>query len=176
MVLNANGFISHKGEIGSGVILRRFHRALRSLWRCKRAPGLMTGGGGLRTAAKPPPFLLACDQKHRRKPLGYLPFGLLHIIFLEACTDGGRTGCSLSLVSKDIRRLSRASRFHSVSLLTPSLWKLRLFQQAYDKARDAAIREDAPWTTPRVRHLCLLVNLPYFIDENLDVKPAKQDF
>ncbi|KAM5534450.1 hypothetical protein V8D89_011917 [Ganoderma adspersum] len=98
------------------------------------------------------------------------------MIFLEACTDGGGTGCSLSLVSRDVYRVSRAARFHSVSLLTPSLWKLRRFLEEYTKARDAAIQEAPRGTVPRIRHLCLLVDLPdFFHCDRLDVQPAQWD-
>ena len=115
----------------------------------------------------------AKTSTHSLGILGHLPFELIHMIFLEACTDGGGTGCSLSLVSKDVYKVSRAARFHSVSLLTPSLWKLRRFLEEYNKARDAAIREAPHGTVPRIRHLCLLVDLPdFFHCDRLDVKLA----
>ncbi|PIL37521.1 hypothetical protein GSI_01215 [Ganoderma sinense ZZ0214-1] len=99
------------------------------------------------------------------------------MILLEACTDGGRTGCSLSLVSKEIRKRSRAVRFYSVSLLTPSLWKLLRFLHEFGKRRDTAIRGQPPHTMPVVRHLCLLVDIPNELcRDSLDVKRAKQDF
>ncbi|KAI0711063.1 hypothetical protein C8T65DRAFT_648035 [Cerioporus squamosus] len=41
---------------------------------------------------------------------------ILHKIYTLACTDGGLTGCSLSLVSKHVRSTSSSARFHSVAI------------------------------------------------------------
>lgn len=73
-------------------------------------------------------------------------------IFLFACTDGGYTGCSLSLVSKDIREASRAARFHSVSLMESSICQLSEFLACFRAERKRAL---AQGVTPRVRHLCV---------------------
>ncbi|TBU38809.1 hypothetical protein BD309DRAFT_994195 [Dichomitus squalens] len=86
-----------------------------------------------------------------------LPLEILHSIFLDACTDGGKTGCSLSLVSKGIHAASRAARFHSVSLLAPTLVNLYRFLMVYNDACSAA--KNAGVGTPRVQHLCLLVDI-----------------
>lgn len=41
---------------------------------------------------------------------------ILSHIFLLACTDGGSTGCALSMVSKYIRETSKPHKYHSVAL------------------------------------------------------------
>ncbi|KAI0672744.1 hypothetical protein C8Q78DRAFT_990163 [Trametes maxima] len=74
---------------------------------------------------------------------------LLTLIFSYACTDGGQTGCALSLVSRRIRDASRPARFHSVSLTT-SPAQVQPFLDCYEKER-AHSRD----MLPRVRHLCL---------------------
>ncbi|KAI0334668.1 hypothetical protein GY45DRAFT_1125327 [Cubamyces sp. BRFM 1775] len=111
-----------------------------------------------------------------------LPYELLEQIFREACTDGGRTGCSLSLVSKRIRALSRSSRFHSVSLLTGTCSQLSCFLDTLERAREEAAAAGEP--TPRVRHLCILLTTaqggfippgPYFAECSIDVKLGPGD-
>ena len=52
---------------------------------------------------------------------------LLESIFLSACTDGGFTGCALSLVSKRIRAASYSARYFSVALLSQSPTQLHKF-------------------------------------------------
>jgi hypothetical protein len=47
-------------------------------------------------------------------------------IFALACTDGHKTGCALSLVSKHIREISQIIRIQSTSL--DSLWQFNSFQ------------------------------------------------
>ncbi|KAI0657885.1 hypothetical protein C8Q70DRAFT_246810 [Cubamyces menziesii] len=111
-----------------------------------------------------------------------LPYELLEQIFRNACTDGGRTGCALSLVSKRIRALSRSSRFHSVSLLSGTCSQLSCFLDTFERARkEAAASGEA---TPRVRHLCILLTTaqgsfipsgPYFASCPLDVEPKPGD-
>ncbi|KAI8982798.1 hypothetical protein BD414DRAFT_548866, partial [Trametes punicea] len=64
-------------------------------------------------------------------------------------TDGGRTGCSLALVSRRIRAASRSSRFYSVALFS-SPRKIKQFLYAYERERSRA-----PDMLPRVRHLWL---------------------
>lgn len=73
---------------------------------------------------------------------------LTHISYF-ACTDGGKTGCSLSLVSKHIHYASRPARFYSVSLIK-SAAQIELFLQTYQRERRRSTD-----TIPRVRHLCL---------------------
>ncbi|KAI0823589.1 hypothetical protein BC628DRAFT_1411598 [Trametes gibbosa] len=74
---------------------------------------------------------------------------LLNHIFFYACTDGGQTGCSLALVSKRIRVISRTARFYSVALFSsPS--KIEQFLYAYHQERARASD-----MLPRVRHLWL---------------------
>ncbi|EJF62244.1 hypothetical protein BD309DRAFT_971066 [Dichomitus squalens] len=102
---------------------------------------------------------------------------LLEQIFLLACTDGGFTGCSLSLVSKHIRAVSRSSRFYSVALLSKSPKQVARFYDAFIKERDAARH-----TLPKIRHLCLasairevtpLLELPPFRNDD-DLLHIKQ--
>ena len=81
-----------------------------------------------------------------------LPVELLSQIFIYACTDGGHTGCSLSLVSKHIRAVSRPARFHSVSLTRASAEQVTQFSSSLLAER--ALSKDTG-ATPRVRHLCL---------------------
>ncbi len=50
-----------------------------------------------------------------------LPYELLEDIFILAFTDGGRTACSVSLVSRRMRHLSSRYRFHSVALRSRTL-------------------------------------------------------
>ncbi|PIL37519.1 hypothetical protein GSI_01213 [Ganoderma sinense ZZ0214-1] len=91
--------------------------------------------------------------------LDQLPAELLHEIFLDACTDGGSTGCSLALVSRSVRVHSRAARFHSVTLASGSNRKVRCFLRELDKATSVAAAEGS--ATPKVRHLCLLATARY---------------
>ena len=44
------------------------------------------------------------------------PIEIHHKIFALVCTDGGRTGCALSLVSRRIHATSFAVRVHTVAL------------------------------------------------------------
>lgn len=78
---------------------------------------------------------------------------LLEQIFTLACTDGGYTGCSLSLVSKYVGAASRSVRFHSVSITSETAQQLAKFQYCFNRACTAA-REDGG-RTPVVRHLCM---------------------
>ncbi|KAI1797817.1 hypothetical protein LXA43DRAFT_268738 [Ganoderma leucocontextum] len=89
--------------------------------------------------------------------LSTLPPEILEKIFRSACTDGGRTGCSLSLVSKTVRAVSMAARYHSISLLAGSPGKLRGFLECFENARSAA-RSVEGSATPRIRHLCLALS------------------
>ncbi|KAI0780449.1 hypothetical protein BD413DRAFT_488959 [Trametes elegans] len=74
---------------------------------------------------------------------------LLTYIAFFACTDGGYTGCALSLVSRRMRAASRPVRFCSVSLVTSPtqiVQFLDCFETEYARSPDMR---------PRVRHLCL---------------------
>ncbi|KAM5538064.1 hypothetical protein V8D89_008261 [Ganoderma adspersum] len=82
--------------------------------------------------------------------LDKLAVELLTLISLYACTDGGPTGCALSLVSKRMRAASRPARFFSVSLTTGSPTQLKQFLTCYQA--ECARAADA---LPRVQHLCL---------------------
>ncbi|OJT02313.1 hypothetical protein TRAPUB_7170 [Trametes pubescens] len=82
-----------------------------------------------------------------------LPNELLDIIFKLSCTDGGRTGCNLALVSKSIHATSRAARFHSVSLLSGISDRLVDLLRTFNAAKAEARAEGAP--LPFVRHLCI---------------------
>ena len=74
---------------------------------------------------------------------------LLTLISFFACTDGGRTGCSLALVSKRMNYASRPARFYSVSLIN-SATQIEQFLACYE-----AERARAKDMIPRVRHLCV---------------------
>ncbi|RDX46933.1 hypothetical protein OH76DRAFT_810998 [Lentinus brumalis] len=74
---------------------------------------------------------------------------LLTLISFFACTDGGRTGCSLALVSKRMNYASRPARFYSVTLIN-SATHIENFLACYQ-----AERARAKDMIPRVRHLCV---------------------
>ena len=82
--------------------------------------------------------------------LDKLAVELLTLISLYACTDGGPTGCALSLVSKRMRAASHPARFFSVSLTMESPTQLKQFLACYQA--ECARAADA---LPRVQHLCL---------------------
>ncbi|TFK93616.1 hypothetical protein K466DRAFT_580803 [Polyporus arcularius HHB13444] len=71
---------------------------------------------------------------------------LLHEIYTLACTDGGFTGCSLSLVSQSIKATSRSARFHSVALSGTSK-QMAAFLSCFNKERAT------PGYEPTVKHL-----------------------
>jgi hypothetical protein len=50
------------------------------------------------------------------KSLEHLPNELLEDIFSEACTDGGRAGCALSLVSWRMHNVGAPFRYRSIAL------------------------------------------------------------
>jgi hypothetical protein len=60
-----------------------------------------------------------------------LPTEVLQIIYSFACVDGGRTGCALSRVSKQMRETSSPFRFYSVAL--PNLDMLKAFCALLEK-------------------------------------------
>ncbi|TBU28773.1 hypothetical protein BD311DRAFT_757953 [Dichomitus squalens] len=78
---------------------------------------------------------------------------ILEKISTFACTDGGRTGCSLSLTSRYIREATRSARFHSISLVYPlsmtSDEQIKRFSSFFFAER-AALSERR---VPRLRHL-----------------------
>ncbi|RPD67358.1 hypothetical protein L226DRAFT_608556 [Lentinus tigrinus ALCF2SS1-7] len=74
---------------------------------------------------------------------------ILHEIFRLACTDGGFTGCSLSLVSKHVKLASRSARFHSVAISGTSR-QLADFLSLLTKEQATA---GADGYTPVVKHL-----------------------
>ncbi|KAH9889083.1 hypothetical protein C8Q73DRAFT_807308 [Cubamyces lactineus] len=87
--------------------------------------------------------------------LDELPFEILEYIFRLACADGGRTACSLSLVSKRIRAISRSTRFESVSLCSGVISQLDGFATAFERACKEAAEQHAP--RPCVRHMAIVM-------------------
>ncbi|KAH9854929.1 hypothetical protein C2E23DRAFT_911402 [Lenzites betulinus] len=75
---------------------------------------------------------------------------LLEPIFALACTDGGRTGCSLSRTSTYFRAVSRSVRFNSTALVSGSPQQVVQFLASFTKEQERATS-----LKPRVRHLCL---------------------
>lgn len=114
-----------------------------------------------------PPHAASESPRQKRATLDDLPTEVLEQILLLACTDGGYTGCSLSAVSHRIRAVSRTFRFHSISLLSGSPDRLRLFLECFREARSfartagrASVKADRRarmegTVIPRLRHLCL---------------------
>ena len=86
---------------------------------------------------------------------------LLTLISFFACTDGGRTGAALSLVSKRIHYASRPARFYSVSLID-SATQIELFLKCYQA--ECTRSSD---TTLRIRHLCLS-----FFGKGINISPT----
>lgn len=79
-----------------------------------------------------------------------LPSEILLKIFLEACTDGGRAGRSLSLVSKHIRAATMPAKYHSIAI--HGVWQAFQFAQILD-----TISVD----TQPVHHLFITDAYPY---------------
>lgn len=73
------------------------------------------------------------------------PAEILLRIFTLACTDGGRTGCALSLVSHAMRTASEPVRFHTVAL--HSVPHMRHFERL--------LGDEYELHPPTVRHLFL---------------------
>ncbi|KAI0750710.1 hypothetical protein C8Q80DRAFT_1268027 [Daedaleopsis nitida] len=94
------------------------------------------------------------NHNHQVTTIHDLATELLENIFALACTDGGYTGCSLSLVSKDIRVTSRPTRFFSISLVSETAQPLAKFLRCFD-AECAATRAHDGGRTPLIRHLCI---------------------
>ncbi|KAL1945975.1 hypothetical protein VTO73DRAFT_1977 [Trametes versicolor] len=80
-----------------------------------------------------------------------LPLETLQQIFALACTDGGFTGCSLSLTSKAVRAAVRTIRFHSVSLVAYPA-RLDSFVGLYAQECDPTLGD-----IPKVQHLRLVI-------------------
>ena len=78
-----------------------------------------------------------------------LPAELLSQVAFHACTDGGHTGASLSLVSKHLRDAVHAARFFTVSFTSCPI-RVTKFLDSFNVQR-ARLRD----TIPRVRHLLL---------------------
>ncbi|TBU44984.1 hypothetical protein BD309DRAFT_957211 [Dichomitus squalens] len=72
----------------------------------------------------------------------------LQQIFERACTDGGYTGCSLSLTSTSIREVARPVRFFSVAL-TAETYSVNAFLELYNK--ECSVASGA---RPKLAHLC----------------------
>ena len=77
------------------------------------------------------------------------PVEILDIIFKLACSDGGKTGCALSLVSRSMRSITHPFRFHSVALITKR--SLMFFSDYLQKQEHFS----------PVRHLFIHVPVPY---------------
>lgn len=92
---------------------------------------------------------------------------LLEQIFLLACTDGGFTGASLSRVSKHIRAVSRAARFHTIALLSPFPGKLEQFASCYVQERALSLG-----ATPKVRHLLVASAIRQTDSARVVLKPS----
>ncbi|KAI0644629.1 hypothetical protein C8Q79DRAFT_785380 [Trametes meyenii] len=93
-----------------------------------------------------------------------LPADVWHNILNFACTDGGYTSRALARVSKTIRALSAAHRFHSVRL--SKLSTIKKFLAVYEAALAVAAAASDGSDPPRVRHL-LLRFLPHETDVTL---------
>ncbi|KAI0723805.1 hypothetical protein C8T65DRAFT_627483 [Cerioporus squamosus] len=76
-----------------------------------------------------------------------LPVELITRISFLACTDGGMTACSLSLVCSYIRAAARPARYYSLSFHGASLLPLKSFLSIY-----RAEQVETP-QAPRVHHL-----------------------
>lgn len=81
-----------------------------------------------------------------------LPLETLQRIFEYACTDGGRTGCALSQISRAVRAASRKARFHSIALVAHPA-KLDAFVKLYE-------RESAPVRGDKARVAHLFITFP----------------
>ncbi len=77
--------------------------------------------------------------------MDHCPTEILLRIFTLACTDGGRTGCALSLVSHAMRTASEPVRFHTVAL--QSVPHMRHFERL--------LGDEYELHPPTVRHLFL---------------------
>ena len=80
-----------------------------------------------------------------------LPIELLQEVFIYACTDGGRTGCSLSSVSSAFRAAVYPIRYNSIALTGTA--QIASFTAHYQHIRAAAARSAHPENYPKVRHL-----------------------
>lgn len=83
-----------------------------------------------------------------------LPVELRQEIFIRACSDGGRTGCSLSAVSHSFRKEVFPVRYHSVALT--GLAQVAAFTAHYQRVRATVARSPSPTSYPKVRHLYVM--------------------
>ena len=81
-----------------------------------------------------------------------LPTELLQEVFLLACTDGGYTGCSLSLVSRRFRSAVWPIRYHSIALYGQK--RIVNFTTQYKTTCHAASPPS------KIRHLFLMSHRP----------------
>ncbi|RDX55346.1 hypothetical protein OH76DRAFT_1478010 [Lentinus brumalis] len=81
-----------------------------------------------------------------------LPLEILHHIFLLACSDGGRTGLFLSLVSRSYHDIARPMRYNSVAII--GYRNIDTFLRCYKNDR-AALQTQEQESAPIVRHLLL---------------------
>lgn len=81
--------------------------------------------------------------------LDVLPMELVQAIFTLACVDGGHTGCSLALVSKEVREASRLARFRCIALCSGEANQISQFFDALVGER-ACVPDGAK---PRLQHL-----------------------
>ena len=82
-----------------------------------------------------------------------LPIELLSSIATYACIDGGRTGCSLSLVSRYVRAATRRVRYQSVALLQRS--SIIAFSRVVQTSSDC----------PSLSHLFIAASAPTDFEE-----------
>ncbi|KAI0737687.1 hypothetical protein C8Q80DRAFT_1276132 [Daedaleopsis nitida] len=86
-----------------------------------------------------------------------LPFELLEEISAFACTDGGYTGCSLSLVNKCFHETSNDARFNTIALRSGTASQISQFLAAYLAARghmaSGSDSQQTVHTARRLRHL-----------------------
>ena len=95
-----------------------------------------------------PEISVIFPQSTIRAIMDSLPVELIARIAFFACTDGGFTGASLSIVSKRIRNATHCARFLSIFLSSPE--HFAEFLNTY-----LAQRHRIPEVIPQVRHLFL---------------------
>ncbi len=92
------------------------------------------------------------DHLSTPRSMDLLPLEILHHIFLLACSDGGRTGLSLSLVSRSYNDIARPVRYNSVAII--GYRNIDTFLRCYKNDR-AALQTQEQESAPIVRHLLL---------------------
>ena len=83
-----------------------------------------------------------------------VPVEVLQEIFVQACTDGGTTGCSISLVSQAFRAAVQPIQYHSIELT--GLAQISTFASRYKETCSALAAADPLRGHPKVRHLLLM--------------------